>query len=320
MTTPTWANGARNPLLVIPSMVDILPDFGFRAGSFASNPTHWNAGGDVVPTLVIGEGEDLGSAVKFVPGAAQTAWLNLNAIRYPQFLSALATGGASYSATARLRIKAKSVGGGGRVFTLFIDWYTSAGGYISTAAPTSLSIATGGDIPGDNTFREYRMTIGTVPSNARGVGGIVGCWYASADPGDVYLDWISLGFELDLAEMGPSRRGAFIADRFPLSSVAEVRRQRAANGTIEQQAWNDGLRDVNFRTTPVDDTARTQIKLFTELATQGVPFTVLQNQRDLSRFTSILRARWMNDGDGLKQLQGTPYHEWEVAAEEVQQV
>jgi len=299
-----------NPAIVFPSVRDVWPDFGFVSGAFATDSEHWNGVGGVAPTIVTGEGEQLGSVVRFNKGAGNATYMQLNSIRYTPNLYT-GTGLTSYYL---VRLKAKTQAASPSIL-MRQDYYTSGGAFISSG--TSQFLYPGTDFAADNAYRVFLMSAGTIPSNAAGIGGVVGFTAADGSSCDLYMDWICQGFVLDFAALGPSAHGAFIEQRMPLPRVYERTKQNAIDGTPEVQLWNAGWRENKLKTTPLDDAAGNSVLAFVGYATRGAPYSIMLNPADLtSGFLSRAMISRQQAKSGLRQI-AAGMHVWEWASEEV---
>ncbi len=305
---------AVNPLIIYPSVESVLPAFGFPTGCMGSGIEQWDvhtAGALGSVTLVTGEGERSGNAARYIKTAGTgTLYMELDNTRYAPFLYA----GTDLLLTHHLRLKCTAQSGGGK-FYFRLAFYDSAGAFISYGY--SQYVVLGTDLAADGgwvTFRLPKSSQYAVPAGTAGVRAQLGFLDSDTATGTVYVDYVIAGGELNFYDWGPppSTRGAFFRDTFPNQRQFERRQQKASDGSVETQLWNDGFQDGDVTSTPLKDGDRDQILTFVDYVTRGAPFTLWldQTRHDLD---FVLKAAWDPAATqaGLTQIPGG-YHAWNL--------
>lgn len=309
MATSTWANGRWNPWIIYPSVADSTVDFGFASG--ALDATRWSAGGAALPTMVTGQGEQIGSAVRFQPAGVEYSYISTAKYETKYFKR-------SYSGTFYIYCRAKCTANTtNSAFTASIVFYKSDG---TTTSGTSLLYApmftTGTTLPADSTWRVFRYAYPiTTDADISKVFLQVGFQTDATNNSTVYLDWVTFGYDLNFADLGPSNHGALLVEKLGIAKSYSRTMNQADSGALEAVQQNSGLYQIQLKSTPIDETAFAAYKNFFDYCSDKSTFTLWRNQTDFSR-DFVQRLILEQDNDGVSRIKGTPLYQFEIKASE----
>ena len=132
--------------------------------------------------------------------------------------------------------------------------------------PTITIFTSGTTLPADSTYRIFRVsypfTTGADVTKTQ-----LTCGYLNGGTNNntTYLDWITFGYDLNFADLGPSNRGAMLSEKMGITKTYERTLNQADSGALEATQVNTGLNDVHIKSTPIDELAYTNYRNFFEI-------------------------------------------------------
>lgn len=310
MATATWASGYWNPWIIYPSVADTVADFGFVLGTLpGSAATTWGNEGITAATVVTGEGEQIGSVIKFNMAGSASCSIQYKDRCVPYFKQSTALTMYSYC-----RVKSDAVPVDTN-FTITVQFLNSA--LAPTGAGITLVPFSSGQLASDDTWVIKRASQAvTIPADAAAITVNVG--YLNGDgphTNTTYLDWVTIGFDLNFADLGPSNHGALLAEKLGITKTYARTLNQADSGALEGTVLNTGLYDLSFKSTPIDETAYTKYKNFFDYCSDKSTFTFWRNQTDFTR-DFVQKLILEQDNDGVSRIKGTPLYQFEIKASE----